>query len=91
MTMTKKLLVDTVAEQTGLNKVKVEETINVLFEEIRKAIPEGPVRIPGFGTFRSRTAKARTVKGFSKEPINVPAKEVVQFLPAADLRNWVNA
>ena len=61
--MTKQELVNSVAEQTGLNGYQVKEVLERTFDVIRDEVTGGDaVTIRGFGTFQTKQRKAKPAR-----------------------------
>ena len=61
--MTKQELVNSVAEQTGLNGYQVKEVLERTFDVIRDEVTGGDaVTIRGFGTFQTKQRKVVVFK-----------------------------
>lgn len=90
-TVSKADLVDMVAEETGLSKKSVKETMDSLLEAMSTSIAKGSkVTLTGFGTFEVRKRKARTgVKPGTTEKIKIPASKYPAFKPGKGLKDRV--
>lgn len=84
--MTKQDLVNTVAEQTGLNSFQVKEVIERSLDAIRNKVAVGEmVTLRGFGTFQTKQRKAKPARNINTgETLLVPARKVVVFKPSKD-------
>ena len=84
--MTKQELVNSVAEQTGLNGYQVKEVLERTFDVIRDEVTCGDaVTIRGFGTYQPKQRKAKPARNINtSETILVPARKVVVFNPSKD-------
>nr|UWG83446.1 MAG: DNA-binding protein [Bacteriophage sp.] len=84
--MTKQDLVNTVAEQTGLNSYQVKEVIEHSLDAIRDKVAVGEmVTLRGFGTFQTKQRKAKPARNINTgETLLVPARKVVVFKPSKD-------
>jgi len=80
---TRKDLIDYVYENYPhfISKQNCEEIIDLVFEGIVNGVVQGgKVRITGFGSFSSKTRKARKARNPStKESVQVPEKQVPDF------------
>lgn len=87
--MTKKELVQAVAQATGLQANQVNETISQTLLAIRSAVESGEeVTIRGFGTFKPKACKAKTARNISTgEAVRVPAHMKPSFKAAAEFVN----
>ncbi len=90
-TVSKADLVDMVAEETGLSKKSVKETMDSLLEAMSTSIAKGSkVTLTGFGTFEVRKRKARTgVKPGTTEKIKIPASKYPAFKAGKSLKDQV--
>ncbi len=81
--MTRKDLIDRVAEEFGLKKKEAEAIVKFIFQEITETVKEGErVSIQGFGAFELRELKERKIKNpRTGEKIKVPVREKVVFIP----------
>ena len=85
--MTKREMIDAVAEKAGLAKVDVEKVYNALFDLLADEIAKGEARVDGFGSFKVAQRAARVAKNpRTGEEIQVPAKKAVTFKPAGALK-----
>ena len=87
ITMSKTDLVGAVAAKTETSKKDAEKAVNATLEAITQALANGDkVQLIGFGTFSVMEKEARTgINPRTKEKIEIPARKVVKFKPAADL------
>jgi DNA-binding protein HU-beta len=90
-TVSKADLVDMVADETGLSKKSVKETMDALLEAMSTSIAKGSkVTLTGFGTFEVRKRKARTgVKPGTTEKIKIPASKYPAFKAGKSLKDQV--
>ncbi len=79
--MTKKEIVASVAEKTGVSKKDAEAVLSAAFDEIVAAVAKGDsVQFTGFGTFEPRKREARTgLNPQTKEKIEIAATVVPAF------------
>ncbi|MBX7114248.1 MAG: HU family DNA-binding protein [Myxococcaceae bacterium] len=86
--MTKAELVETVAMQTRLTKKSAAEIIDVVFNNIGKAVKaENRFSYPGFGTWTMRSRKARKVRNpQTNEIMKLKASKTIGFRPAKELK-----
>ncbi|MEJ2667011.1 MAG: HU family DNA-binding protein [Deinococcales bacterium] len=91
-TISKADLVDMVADETGLSKKSVKETMDALLETMSSQIGKGvKVTLTGFGTFEVRRRKARTgVKPGTTEKIRIPASSYPAFKAGKSLKDVVS-
>ena len=91
--ISKSELVTRVSSIQGITKVQAESILDTVLEVVINTVAEGTAVHLGnkFGTFLPHTSKA-TVKfnPNTKEPINVPAKQVIKFSASQALKSAVN-
>lgn len=89
--MNKQDFIDKISRKAEITKREAKESINVLFEEITKALKKGQkVTFVGFGTFSTRRRKAR--KGRNPKTgatIKIAAKRVPKFSAGKALKESV--
>ena len=80
--MTRKDLIDRVAEEFGLKKKDVEAIVKFIFQEIAKTVKNGErVSIQGFGAFELRELKERKMRNpRTGEEMEIPLREKVVFI-----------
>lgn len=85
--MNKTDLVKEIAAKAGLNKTAAKAALDACLESIGQALcNEEKVQLIGFGTFQVVEKEARTgINPRTKEKIEIPARKVVKFKPAAEL------
>ncbi len=85
--MNKTDLVNEIAAKAQLNKVAAKAALDACLESIEQALAnEDKVQLIGFGTFSVVEKEARTgINPQTKEKIQIPARKVVKFKPAAEL------
>ena len=81
--MTRKDLIDRVAQEFGLKKKDAEAIVKFIFQEIAKTVKNGErVSIQGFGAFELKELKERRVRNPRMgEIVRVPTREKVVFIP----------
>ena len=58
--MNKKVLIDEIAKKSDLSKAKIEETLNLAIEGIKKIVrKDKKLQLVGFGTFSLKNRKGR--------------------------------
>lgn len=89
---TKKELIDSIAERTGVKKSDAELVLNATLAEIERALLAGqPVTLHGFGTFELKKREARTGRNpRTGEPVEIAASTTVAFKPAKALKDSLN-
>lgn len=85
--MNKTDLVNEVAAKAQINKGTAKAALDAVLESIDQALAnDDKVQLIGFGTFSIVEKPARTgINPRTKEQIEIPARKVVKFKPAADL------
>ena len=85
--MNKAELIAAVAEKTGFTKKDAETAVNAFVSCVEGALVKGDkVQLIGFGTFQVIEKEARIgLNPRTKEKIEIPARKVVKFKPAAEL------
>ncbi len=85
--MNKTDLVNEIAAKASLSKVAAKEALDAVLESISQALAnEDKVQLLGFGTFAVTEKPAREgLNPRTKEKIQIPARKVVKFKPAAGL------
>jgi DNA-binding protein HU-beta len=89
---TKKELIDSITESTGVKKSGAELVLNATLAEIERALLAGqPVTLHGFGTFELKKRDARTGRNpRTGEPVEIAASTSVAFKPAKALKDSLN-
>jgi nucleoid DNA-binding protein len=90
--MTKSDLIRSVFDAFELPRRQVTEIIDFVFAEIESTLITGDtVRLP-LGVFRIRNRAARIARNpATGEPVKVPAKRVLKFLPSRAIKEAVAA
>ena len=95
--VSKSKLIDLVAKALKDDKIKktqIEKVINATLDEIKESLKGGnDVRILGFGSFKVIQRKERIGRIPGKpdsEPIKIPARKVVKFVPGSALKEEIN-
>ena len=80
-------LTNEVAAKAGLSKVDAKKAVDAVLESIEQALAnDDKVQLIGFGTFSVVEKEARTgINPRTKEKIEIAARKVVKFKPAAEL------
>ena len=80
-TVTKKELIDRIADQSGTKRVLVKRIIQGFLDEIVKELGEGNrLEFRDFGVFECKVRAARTAQNpKTLERVSVPAKRTVKF------------
>ena len=87
--MTKADLIESVAATLDLPKGQAERAVNLVFEDIVKALRNGDkINISGFGTFAVSDRKARTGRNpKTGESIEIPASKSAKFKAGKSLKD----
>ena len=87
-TVSKKDLVNQIADNTQTKRIMVKRVIQVFLDEIINELSKGNrLEFRDFGVFETRTRAARTAQNpKTLEPVEVPAKRTVKFKPGRLLR-----
>jgi DNA-binding protein HU-beta len=90
--MSKKDLVDAVADACDLTKEKAGIAVDTMIDHIKKAMKKGDeVRVPDFGTFKVTKRKAREGRNpQTGAAIKIPASKVAKFTPSKGLKDLLN-
>ncbi|MDR2886748.1 MAG: HU family DNA-binding protein [Bacteroidales bacterium] len=85
--MTKKELVNAIAEDAGLSIKDAGNALNSFVASFAVAMKKGErIQLPGMGTFSVTQRSARTVRNpRTGAQLNIPAKKVVKFKAAPAL------
>ena len=91
--MTKKEIVKTISDETGLNQQQIKAIVQRTFDAIVKALEEdGRIELRNFGVFQVRTRAARKARNpRTGRTVEVPEKFVVTFKPGKIMEERVNA
>ena len=90
--MSKTELVEFVAAEAGGSKAEAGRVLDAVLAGIQKGLKkDGKVALVGFGTFSSKKRAAREgINPLTKQPMKIPAKNVVSFKAGAKLKDSVN-
>lgn len=91
--MNKAELVTKVADNTTFKKKDVEATLDAVLDVIQEALASGEsVKLIGFGTFETRSRKARMGRNPQKPEnlISIPASKAPVFKAGKSLKDAVN-
>jgi DNA-binding protein HU-beta len=82
--MTKADVVAEISEQTGLEKVAVQTTVEAFMNSVKKSLSNGEnVYLRGFGSFIVKERAEKIGRNISaKEPIVIPAHNIPAFKPS---------
>ncbi len=92
-TVTKKELIDRIAERTQAKRVAVKQIIQVFLDEIVSELCEdNRLEFRDFGVFQTRTRAARVAQNpKTLERVDVPAKRTVKFKMGRLMRENLSA
>ena len=90
--MRKIQIVNRIADETGLTKVKAEEAVDTILEQVKEGLRQGePVILRRFGSFQVREKRARIGRNpKTGEEADIPARRVVRFKCGKYFREAVN-
>ena len=90
--MTKKEIIELVARKSHLTKKAASECITVFLDEIGRVLSKGEeVGLSGFGTFRVKSMKGKTVKvPKSNQVVTVKTHRLPRFTTGNRLRRQIN-
>jgi DNA-binding protein HU-beta len=82
--MTKADIVSEISEQTGIEKVAVQTTVEAFMTSVKKALSSGQnVYLRGFGSYIVKERAEKIGRNISaKEPIVIPAHNIPAFKPS---------
>ena len=90
--MSKKEMIDAVAEKTGITKENASKAIDALTAYIEKTLKaDGEVTFAPLGKFKVSNREARMGRNPSTgEAVQIPAAKVAKFLPSKALKESLN-
>ncbi|TAH34895.1 MAG: integration host factor subunit beta [Planctomycetota bacterium] len=93
MTITKRDLVQRIADRTGQTKVLVRDIVQMFLDEVSSELIRGNrLEFRNFGVFEVRTRPGRVAQNpKTLEKVSVPSKRVVKFKVGNILRDQVEA
>lgn len=85
--MTKKEIVKTISDKTGLTQLQIKEIVQLTFDGIVETLlEEGRVELRNFGVFQVKSRKARKARNpRTGRQVEVPEKFVVTFKPGKEM------
>ena len=91
--MTKKEIVKTISDETGLNQQQIKTIVQKTFDAIvLTLVEEGRIELRNFGVFQVRPRAARKARNpRTGRQVEVPEKFVVTFKPGKIMEQKVNA
>ena len=92
-TITKKELIDSIAEKTGITQSRVKPIVQQFLNEISSELAKSNrLEFRDFGIFEVREAAPRTAQNpKTLEPVKVPAKRKVKFKMGRVMREGMNS
>ena len=91
--MTKKEIVKTISDETGLNQQQIKTIVQKTFDAIvTTRVEEGRIELRNFGVFQVRPRAARKARNpRTGRQVEVPEKFVVTFKPGKIMEQQVNS
>ena len=91
--MTKKEIVKTISDDTGLNQQQIKKIVQKTFDSIiATLVEEGRIELRNFGVFQVRPRAARKARNpRTGRQVEVPEKFVVSFKPGKIMEERVNS
>ncbi len=91
--MTKKEIVKTISDETGLNQQTIKHIVQKTFDSIiATLVEEGRIELRNFGVFQVRPRAARKARNpRTGKQVEVPEKFVVSFKPGKIMEEQVNS
>lgn len=89
--MTKKDLIEVVSSKAKLSKKAAKSAVEVFLNEIMKALANGEtVKLSGFGTFKTKMFKGKTIKAIgSKTDKKIAARRMPRYIPGTKIKKMV--
>ena len=89
MSLTKKDIVNLIAERNNIYKAQAEEILSTIGDIVHDVLAKGEeVALPGIGRFAVKERAARTGRNpQTGESLDIPAKKHVKFTVAKSLRD----
>ena len=86
--MTKADIVTEIADQTGIEKIAVQATVEAFMNSVKNSLTKGDnVYLRGFGSFIVKERAEKTGRNISRnESIIIPAHNIPAFKPAKNFR-----
>ena len=85
-------IINRIAEQTGVPKLKAEQAVDALFHSMKEALARGDrIELRGFGVFIVKPRK----RGIGRNPrtgeeVAIPSGKTIRFKPGKDLHDHAN-
>ena len=92
-TITKKELIDSIAEKTGISQSRVKPIVQQFLDEITSELAKGNrLEFRDFGIFEVKMQAARVAQNpKTLEPVEVPAKRTVKFKMGRLMKEGMNS
>jgi nucleoid DNA-binding protein len=89
--MTKKDLIEAVSQKAKLSKKSAKSAVETFLNEIMKALSTGEtVKLSGFGTFKTKMFKKKTIKAIgSKTSKDIAARRMPRYIPGTKVKKLV--
>jgi DNA-binding protein HU-beta len=86
-------IINRIAAETGLTRVKAEKAVEAILKEIKDGLQRGePVTLRRFGSFEVRDKRARSGRNpKTGEEAEISARRIVRFKSGQQLKEAVNA
>jgi DNA-binding protein HU-beta len=87
--VTKDKMIEGIMRASGISKANIERFYDGLVAlAVKELKTKGEFVLPGMGAFKVRVRKARIARNpRTGEPVKVPSKKVVRFVPYSGLKN----
>jgi len=91
--VTKKEIVKTISDETGLNQQQIKQIVQKTFDSIiATLVEEGRIELRNFGVFQIKRREARMARNpRTGEKVTVQAKSVVTFKPGKEMEARVQS
>jgi len=89
--MTKKDLIEVVAQKAKLPKKAAKLAVETFLNEIMKALSSGEVvKLSGFGTFKTKMFRKKTIKAIgTKMSKDIAARRMPRYIPGTKIKKMV--
>jgi len=89
--MTKKDLIELVSQKAKLSKKAAKVAVETFLSEIMKSLSSGEVvKLSGFGTFKTKMFKKKTIKAIgSKQSKDIAARRMPRYIPGTKIKKMV--
>jgi len=89
--MTKKDLIEVVAQKAKLPKKAAKLAVETFLNEIMKALSSGEVvKLSGFGTFKTKMFRKKTIKAIgTKQSKDIAARRMPRYIPGTKIKKMV--